>query len=157
MDKDKFFMLEAIKMAKKAFDEDEVPVGTVLVHDNKVVARGYNQVEKLKDATAHAEMLCLTSGSMHFNNWRLENTTLYTTLEPCIMCGGAIILARVKRLVWSTKDLRVGANGSFIDVFAKKHPIHSLDITTGVLKEISSDLLTKFFQKTRKKNVLKSN
>ncbi len=154
MDKDKFFMLEALKQAKKAFDEDEVPVGSVLVHDNKVIARGYNQVEKLKDATAHAEMLCLTAGSMHFSNWRLEDTTLYTTLEPCIMCSGAIILARVKRLVWSTKDLRVGANGSFIDVFEKEHPIHSLDITTGILKDISSDLMTKFFQKIRKKKQL---
>lgn len=153
MDKDKFFMLEALKQAKKAFDDDEVPVGSVLVHDNKVIARGYNQVEKLKDATAHAEMLCLTAGSMHFNNWRLESTTLYTTLEPCIMCAGALILARVKRLVWSAKDQRVGANGSFIDVFEKDHPIHSLDITTGILKDISSDLMTKFFQKIRKKKL----
>ncbi|NGX33538.1 MAG: tRNA-specific adenosine deaminase, partial [Candidatus Anoxychlamydiales bacterium] len=105
MDKDKFFMLEALKEAKKAFDIDEVPVGSVLVHNNRVIARGHNQVEKLTDATAHGEMICLTSGSVHFNDWRLKDTILYTTLEPCIMCAGAIINARVKKVVWAAKDL----------------------------------------------------
>ena len=155
MDKDKFFMFEALKEAKKAFDIDEVPVGCVLVHDNRIIARGHNQVEKLTDATAHAEMICLTSGSAHFNDWRLEDTTLYTTLEPCIMCAGAIINARVKRGVYSAKDLRVGANGSFIDVFEKKHPIHEVEIISGVLEEISSDLLREFFQKARKSKLNK--
>ncbi|HEU63879.1 MAG TPA: nucleoside deaminase [Chlamydiae bacterium] len=155
MDKDKFFMFEALKEAKKAFDIDEVPVGCVLVHDNRIIARGHNQVEKLTDATAHAEMICLTSGSAHFNDWRLEDTTLYTTLEPCIMCAGAIINARVKRVVYSAKDLRVGANGSFIDVFKKKHPIHVVEIISGVLEEISSDLLREFFQKARKSKLNK--
>ncbi|NGX35078.1 MAG: tRNA-specific adenosine deaminase [Candidatus Anoxychlamydiales bacterium] len=155
MDKDNFFMLEALKQAKKAFEIDEVPVGCVLVHENKVIARGHNQVEKLKDATAHAEMICLTSGSAHFNNWRLEDTILYTTLEPCIMCAGAIINARVKKVVYSAKDLRVGANGSFIDVFKKKHPIHEVEFTSGVLEELSSDLLRKFFQKARKSKLSK--
>ncbi|NGX40248.1 MAG: tRNA-specific adenosine deaminase [Candidatus Anoxychlamydiales bacterium] len=155
MDKDKFFMFEALKEAKKAFDIDEVPVGCVLVHDNRIIARGHNQVEKLTDATAHAEMICLTSGSAHLNDWRLEDTTLYTTLEPCIMCAGAIINARVKRVVYSAKDLRVGANGSFIDVFKKKHPIHVVEIESGVLEKISSDLLREFFQKARKSKLNK--
>ncbi|NGX49855.1 MAG: tRNA-specific adenosine deaminase [Candidatus Anoxychlamydiales bacterium] len=155
MDKDNFFMLEALKEAKKAFDIDEVPVGCVLVHNNRVIARGHNQVEKLTDATAHAEMICLTSGSAHFNDWRLKDTILYTTLEPCIMCAGAIINARVKKVVWAAKDLRVGANGSFIDVFEKKHPIHEVEIISGVLEEISSDLLREFFQKTRNKKLIK--
>ena len=155
MDKDKFFMLEALKEAKKAFDIDEVPVGSVLVHNNRVIARGHNQVEKLTDATAHGEMICLTSGSAHFNDWRLKDTILYTTLEPCIMCAGAIINARVKKVVWAAKDLRVGANGSFIDVFEKKHPIHEVEIISGVLEEISSNLLREFFQKTRNKKLIK--
>jgi len=150
MDRDKFFMLEALKEAKKAFDIDEVPIGCVLVHENKVIARGHNQVEKLKDATAHAEMICLTSGSAHFNDWRLENTTLYTTLEPCIMCAGAIINSRVKKVVWAAKDLRVGANGSFIDIFKKKHPIHIVEIASGVLEDIAADLMKRFFQEKRK-------
>lgn len=156
MDKDKFFMFEALKEAKKAFDIDEVPVGCVLVHGNRIIARAHNQVEKLTDATAHAEMICLTSGSAHLNDWRLEDTTLYTTLEPCIMCAGAIINARVKRVVYSAKDLRVGANGSFIDVFKKKHPIHEVEIESGILEEISSDLLREFFQKARKNKLNKN-
>ena len=150
MDRDNFFMLEAIKEAKKAFDRDEVPIGCVLVHENKVIARGHNQVEKLKDATAHAEMICLTVGSAYFNDWRLVNTTLYTTLEPCIMCAGAIINSRVKKVVWAAKDLRVGANGSFIDVFKKKHPIHIVEIEAGILEDIAADLMKRFFQEKRK-------
>ncbi len=155
MNRDEFFMLEALKEAKKAFEINEVPVGCVLVHVDKVIARGHNQIEKLKDATAHAEMICLTSGFTYFNDWRLENTILYTTLEPCIMCAGAIINARVKKVIYSTKDLRVGANGSFIDVFKKKHPIHNLKVESGILKEVSSDLLKRFFQKARKSKLNK--
>jgi len=154
MNRDNFFMLEAIKEAKKAFDADEVPIGAVLVFENRVIARGYNQVETLKDATAHAEMICLTAGSEYFKDWRLINSTLYCTLEPCIMCSGAIINSRVKRLVWGAKDTRVGANGSFIDIFDKTHPIHTVDITRGVLEEISSDLMNKFFEKVRKRKSL---
>jgi len=155
MKRDEFFMMEALKEAKKAYDIDEVPIGCVLVHGDKVIARGHNQVEKLKDATAHAEMICLTSASAYFNDWRLDNTILYTTLEPCIMCAGAIINARVKKVIWAAKDLRVGANGSFIDVFKKKHPIHEVEIESGVLEEISSNLLREFFQKTRNKKLIK--
>ncbi len=154
MDKDKFFMLEALKEAKKAFDADEVPVGAVLVFENKIIARGHNQVETLKDSTAHAEIICLTSGSAYFNDWRLKNSTLYCTLEPCIMCAGAIISARVDRLVWAAKDLRMGANGSFINVFEKTHPIHNLKIESAVLEELSSDLMKKFFKEKRKDSFL---
>lgn len=154
MDKDNFFMLEALKEAKKAYDADEVPVGAVLVFENKIIARGHNQVESLKDATAHAEILCLTSGSAYFNNWRLNNTTLYCTLEPCIMCAGAIINARVERLVWAAKDVRMGANGSFINVFDKTHPIHNLIITNGILENLASELMKRFFQEKRKNKVL---
>jgi len=153
MDRDNFFMLEAIKEAKKAFDADEVPIGAVLVFQNRVIARGYNQVETLKDATAHSEMICLTAGSEYFKDWRLENSTLYCTLEPCIMCAGAIMASRVKRLVWSAKDTRVGANVSFINVFEKKHPIHLVDIAHGVLEEISSELMNKFFKKVRNQDL----
>jgi len=154
MDKDIFFMMEAIKEAKVAFDEDEVPIGAVLVYKNKIIAKGHNQVIKLNDATAHAEMLCITAGSIYFNDWRLNNTTLYSTLEPCVMCAGAIIAARIETLVWSAKDQRVGANGSFVDIFKKKHPIHNMLIRKNILEEISSDLMKKFFRKQRTKKIL---
>jgi tRNA(adenine34) deaminase len=149
--RDAHFMREAFKEALKAYEKEEVPVGAVLVFKNKVIARGHNQVELLQDATAHAEMICLTAGASQLNNWRLLDTTLYCTLEPCCMCAGAVLASRVKRLVWGAKDVRLGANGSWIDVFSHKHPMHSLEITSGVLELESADLLRKFFQKKRSK------
>lgn len=148
---DEYFMREALKEAKKAFDRDEVPVGAVLVHEGKIIARGYNQVELLKDATAHAEMLCLTAASSFLENWRLLDTTLYCTLEPCSMCAGALMLSRISRLVWAAPDLRLGANGSFVDLFDAKHPFHTIEITKGVLEAQSADLMRAFFQKQRQK------
>lgn len=148
---DERFMREALKEAKKAFDRDEVPVGAVLVYEGKIIARGFNQVEMLKDATAHAEMLCLTSASSYLENWRLTNTTLYCTLEPCCMCAGALMLSRISTLVWAAPDLRLGANGSFVDLFDKKHPFHSVEVRKGILESQSSDLMREFFQLQRKK------
>ncbi len=142
-------MLEALKEAKKAFKADEVPIGAVLVQEGKVIARGYNQVEMLKDATAHAEMLCMTAGSAALENWRLADTTLYVTIEPCSMCAGAMFLSRVPTLVWGAPDIRHGANGSWVDLFAKSHPTHSITIRRGVLEDLCADLLRQFFQKRR--------
>src|SRR3984885_4849264 len=96
---DERFMLEALKQAWKAFQEEEVPVGAVLVHEGKIISRGYNQVEMLKDATAHAEMLCITAGESALSNWRLTGTVLYSTIEPCCMCAGAMLLSRIPKLV----------------------------------------------------------
>lgn len=149
---DERFMIEALKEAWKAFQADEVPIGAVLVHQGQIIARGYNQVELLRDATAHAEMLCMTVGSAALENWRLADTTLYTTVEPCTMCAGAMLLSRVPRLVWGAPDLRHGANGSWVDVFSKPHPTHSIDIVQGVLSELSAELLRLFFKKQRAKN-----
>lgn len=148
---DLIFMREALKEAQKAFEADEVPVGAVLVHENRVIARGHNQVELLQDATAHAEMICLTAGAGVLGNWRLADTTLYCTLEPCPMCAGAIFAARVERLVWAAPDLRLGANGSWIDIFAEKHPMHSIEITRGILEEEAAHLMVSFFQNKRKR------
>ncbi len=147
---DEKFMLEALKQAWKAFENEEVPVGAVLVKEGRIIAKGYNQVEMLKDATAHAEMLCMTSGEAALENWRLTDTTLYCTLEPCVMCAGALLLSRVSRLVWGAPDLRHGANGSWIDLFAHKHPMHTVTITSGVYGEYSAALMKDFFQKRRK-------
>ncbi len=151
---DEMWMGEALKEAKKAFDEGEVPVGAVLVFEERIVARGHNQVEKLSDATAHAEMLCLTSAAADWENWRLKDTTLYCTVEPCPMCAGAMILSRVGRLVWGAPDIRQGANGSWIDLFAQRHPIHNFAIETGIRKEEAAFLLQDFFQKQREKRRL---
>ena len=100
MSQDELFMREALKQAKKAFDLEEVPIGAVLVHEGKIIAKASNQVRMLKDATAHAEMVCLTMGASALDNWRLIDTTLYVTLEPCAMCLGAMLLSRVKKLVF---------------------------------------------------------
>ncbi len=149
---DFYFMNEALKEAKKAFSKDEVPIGAVLVHNKKIISRGYNQVEMLKDATAHAEMICLTAASNYFNDWRLEDTTLYCTVEPCCMCAGAMLSSRIKRLVWATEDIRVGANGSWINILEGiKHPIHEIIVEKGILKDQASFLMKSFFEKQRSK------
>ena len=149
-DEDEKFMLEALKEAWKAFQAKEVPVGAVLVQKGRIIARGHNQVEMLKDATAHAEMLTITAGESALENWRLADTTLYCTVEPCAMCAGALLLARVPTLVWGTVDTRHGAHGSWVDLFEKSHPTHSVTIRKGVLAEQSAVLLRDFFQKRRK-------
>lgn len=143
-------MREALKEAKKAYEADEVPVGAVLVYENRVIARGFNQVEKLQDATAHAEMICLTAGASALANWRLTGATLYCTLEPCPMCAGALLASRCSRLVWGAPDVRLGANGSWIDLFASKHPMHTLEITPRLLEEEAALLMKSFFQRKRK-------
>lgn len=146
---DEFFMREALKEAQKAYKRKEVPVGSVLVYQGKVIARSHNQVEMLQDATAHSEMLTLTIGASHLHNWRLLETTLYTTLEPCAMCAGAILLSRVPRVVYGARDVRHGAHGSFVDLFGLPHPTHTVEIIGGVLSEPSAQLLKEFFRERR--------
>ncbi len=148
---DEKFMLEALKEAWKAFKADEVPVGAVLVKDKHVIARGYNQVEMLQDATAHAEMLCITAGEAACENWRLAGTTLYCTIEPCTMCAGAMLLSRVPTLVWGAPDVRHGANGSWVDLFKTTHPTHQIQVRTGVLADYCSQILKDFFKLQREK------
>jgi len=148
---DEKFMLEALKEAWKAYGAEEVPVGAVLVKNGEIIAKGHNQVEMLQDATAHAEMLCLTAGEAFVENWRLADTTLYCTLEPCSMCAGAMLLTRISRLVWASPDIRHGANGSWVDLFEKKHPTHSIEILNGVLGDYSTAMMRDFFQQRRNK------
>lgn len=143
------WMLEALKEAWKAFLEDEVPIGAVLVHEGRIIARGHNQVELLHDATAHAEMICLTAGSAFFENWRLADTILYCTIEPCSMCAGAMLLSRVPKVVWGAPDHRHGAAGSWVNLFDKQHPTHSIIMESGPLAEPCGQLLKQFFQKRR--------
>ena len=148
---DERLMFEALKEAWKAYQNDEVPVGAVLVHRESVVARGHNQVEMLNDATAHAEMLCLTAGEAAMENWRLSETVLYTTVEPCAMCAGALLLTRVPKVVWGAPDIRHGANGSWVDLFALKHPTHTIESVGGVLEQSCGELMKQFFRERRQK------
>ncbi len=149
IDADEKFMLESLKEAWKAYCADEVPVGAVLVKEGQIIARGHNQMETLKDATAHAEMLCITAGEAACENWRLNDTMLYCTMEPCAMCAGAMLLTRVPRLIWGAPDLRHGANGSWTNLLEMRHPMHSIVIKRGVLGEFSAKLMRNFFQKKR--------
>lgn len=151
-DDDEKFMLEALKEAWKAYQKEEVPVGAVLVQGKRIIARGHNQVEMLKDATAHAEMLCITAGESALENWRLADTVLYCTMEPCTMCAGAMFLSRVPTLVWGAPDLRHGANGSWVDIFANQHPMHKIEVRKGVFADLCANLMREFFQKRRKEN-----
>lgn len=142
-------MREALRQARKAYAANEVPVGAIIVCEEKIIARAHNQVEMLKDATAHAEMLALTMAAAALDNWRLLESTLYVTVEPCIMCVGAIFLSRIKRVVWGADDPRQGAGGSFVDLFAKPHPIHRVEVHKGVLAEECGNLMQQFFLKRR--------
>lgn len=150
---DERWMREALREAVKAYWQEEVPVGAVLVVDNRIVARGHNQVEALRDATAHAEMVCLTAGSAALSDWRLKGATLYCTVEPCTMCAGAMLLSRIDALVWGAPDLRHGANGSWVDLFDKKHPTHEISIRSGVFQEPAALLMRSFFQKRRQERM----
>lgn len=146
---DEEWMIKALKEAWKAFQADEVPVGALLVKGDKIIGRGHNEVELLHDATAHAEMIAMTAGASALGDWRLEGTTLYTTLEPCMMCAGALLLSRVECLVWGAPDIRHGADGSFVDLFSLPHPTHSLTIRRHVLEAPCAELMKAFFQKKR--------
>jgi tRNA(adenine34) deaminase len=143
--KDEYFMREALKQAQIAFEADEVPVGSVLVKDGKILACVHNQRESLNDPTAHAEILVLREASQKLSSWRLDDSTLYVTLEPCPMCAGAIVLARVKRLVFGAFDPKSGAAGTLMNLLNDNRLNHQVEICGGVLEEESKRLLRAFF------------
>jgi len=145
------FMREALKEAGKAFSEDEVPVGAVVVYKGKIIARGYNQVERLKDPTAHAEMLALTSASNYLGQKWLNGASIYVTIEPCSMCAGALVLARIKDLYFGAKDPKTGACGSIANITNHKKLNHRIKVEKGILKEECGSLLKEFFKKKRNK------
>lgn len=143
------FMQQAIAIAQTAVQKDEVPVGAVLVHDGQVIASNFNQPISLSDPSAHAEMLVLREAGEKLGNYRLKDTTLYVTLEPCPMCVGAMIHARVKRCVFGAHDPKTGAMGSAIDLPKLHAWNHVLEYEGGVMAEPCSQLLKDFFQKRR--------
>lgn len=142
---DEYFMREAIKEAKKAFAADEVPVGAVIVCNNKIISRAYNLTEKLKDVTAHAEMQAITSASNFLNGKYLNECTLYVTLEPCVMCAGAVAWAQFGKLVYGASDTKRGFN-----LLSEKKILHSkTGVISGILKEECALLIKTFFQQKR--------
>ena len=150
MNMDEEFMREALNEAKKAMEKGEVPIGAVLVHKGDVIARAHNLREIEKKATAHAEILLIEKGNRELDKWRLTDTTLYVTMEPCAMCGGAILQSRISRLVFGVYDLKSGAAGSVINLFEIEDFNHRVDVTGGVLEKESKELLQAFFQGLRK-------
>lgn len=150
-EQDEYWMRQALGLAEKAASRDEVPVGAILVQDGKILASGYNLRETLHTPLGHAEMLSLQRASKKLGAWRLVNTTLYVTLEPCLMCAGAIIQARVPRLVYGTRDPKGGAVHSLYQVCQDSRLNHQLEITEGVLAEKCSQILKDFFKKKRPK------
>ncbi|MCM8801250.1 MAG: tRNA adenosine(34) deaminase TadA [Candidatus Omnitrophica bacterium] len=146
---DKIYMSEAIKEARKALEEDEVPIGCVIVYKGRIVSRGYNQVERLHDPTAHAEMLAITSATLYLNSKWLNECSMYVTIEPCSMCAGALVLARVKDLCFGARDPKAGACGSVLNIVNNKNLNHRIKVKGGILEEQCSDLLKEFFKKKR--------
>ncbi|MBC8235876.1 tRNA adenosine(34) deaminase TadA [bacterium] len=150
MSSDEDFMREALKEAQKAFEEDEVPIGAVIVQNGEILAKAHNLREKLNDPTAHAELIAIRLAADRLNSWRLLDTTVYVTVEPCPMCAGAIVLARVKRLVFGAADPKAGAAGTLMNLLDDVRLNHQVEIIGGVLEEESRKLLRTFFLQKRK-------
>lgn len=149
MKKDEFYMQQALREAEKAFYNDEVPVGAVIVHKNAIIGRAYNQIKTLKDPTAHAEMIAITQASGYLRNERLIGCRMYVTIEPCSMCAGAMVLARIQELVYAADDPKTGACGSVIDIVNQKKLNHRIRIKSGILASESGSLIKEFFRKKR--------
>ncbi|HET9418056.1 MAG TPA: tRNA adenosine(34) deaminase TadA [Chthoniobacterales bacterium] len=152
MQTDVDLMREALRLARKAYDAEEVPVGAIVTRDGKIIGRAYNQVELLKDATAHAEMLALTQAEAAMGDWRLSDCDLYVTKEPCAMCAGAIVHVRIRRVIFGCPDERVGAAGSVINLLQMPRFNHQCAITGGVLQTECAAILQKFFRQKRAVN-----
>ncbi|MCH8976987.1 MAG: tRNA adenosine(34) deaminase TadA [Proteobacteria bacterium] len=147
---DKDWMQLALSLAKKAEQQDEVPVGAILVMDDECIAEGWNKPISSNDPTAHAEIMALRAASEQLQNYRLPKTTLYVTLEPCMMCAGALIHARVARVVYGATDPKAGAAGSVFELLGTDKLNHNIEITRGVMKDECTLLLTSFFQRRRR-------
>lgn len=146
-----YWMSEAFKEAEKAFRQGEIPVGAVVVHEGRIIGRGYNQRENLADPTAHAEILAITAAAIHLEDWRLTDTTLYVTLEPCPMCAGAILNARIHRLVFGADDHDHGACGGAIQLCTGKYLNHKVEIIGGIMEDRCQSILASFFREQRDK------
>ena len=146
---DDYFMLEALRQAQKAYAVDEVPVGAVVVREDKIIGRAHNQVELLKDATAHAEMIALTQAEAAVGDWRLTDCDFYVTKEPCAMCAGALVHTRIRRVIFGCTDPSAGAAGSVTNLLQMPTLNHRCDIASGVLQDECAAILQNFFRKRR--------
>ena len=145
-----FFMSMAMREAEQAFEEGEVPVGAVVVFDDKIIGRGYNRMAQLKDATAHAEMIALSAAYNKTGDWRLENCTLVCTLEPCAMCAGAAVLSRVQRVVFGARDPKFGGCGSIFEIPTNPKLNHRIEVIEGVMADEVAHMMKEFFVQVRK-------
>ena len=146
---DQIYMSEALKQAQTAYEQDEIPVGAVVVYQGRIIAQAHNQTRLLHDPTAHAEMIALTQAANYLKSERLLNCTLYATIEPCPMCAGALIWARIKRLVFGADDPKAGACGSIMNIISEKRLNHRLSLAKGVLADQCGALISDFFRKQR--------
>lgn len=146
------FMRAALREAQRAAEMGEVPVGCVIVHDGRIIGKGYNQRESLQDPTAHAEVIAITAAAAYLGSWRLEDTRLYVTLEPCPMCAGAIILARVAEVYYGATDPKAGACGTLMNLLDDKRFNHQPQLFPGILEEECGVILTNFFRDIRLRN-----
>jgi len=149
---DAFFMNEALRLATKAFEQEEVPIGAIVVRAGKIVGRAHNQVELLKDATAHAEMLAITQAEAAVGDWRLSDCDLYVTKEPCAMCAGALVHVRMRRVVFGCPDERSGAAGGVLNLLQFPSLNHRCEVTAGVLQDECASLLQTFFRARRRED-----
>ena len=149
LDNDVFWMEEALELARQAADKGEVPVGAILVKDNNRIAAAHNRREHSGNPTAHAEMLVIQEAAQKFGNWRLTDTVLYVTLEPCPMCAGAIVLARIPKVVYAANDPKAGATGTLYNIVQDKRLNHQVELIGGICAEQSSTLLKTFFKNRR--------
>ena len=144
------FMKEALKEAKKAYEKEEIPVGAVIVKDNKIIARAYNQKEEKRDTTKHAEIIAIQKASKKIDAWRLQDCEMYVTLEPCSMCAGAIIQARIKKIYIGTMDEKTGACGSVLNLLEDYKFNHKVEIEKDILKPECEEIIKQFFKELRK-------
>lgn len=149
IDEHEFYMRYALREAERAMEQGEVPVGCVIVHEGELVAKAHNQRETLQDPTAHAEVLAITQAANHIGSWRLENTRMYVTLEPCAMCAGAIVLARIPEIIFGAHDPKAGCTGSLMNLLQDKRFNHNPTLSSGVLGMECGGILTEFFRRIR--------
>lgn len=151
------YMKEALKQAKLAYQIEEVPIGCVIVYQDKIIARAYNKRNLKKNTLAHAELIAIEKASKVMKDWRLEDCTMYITLEPCQMCAGAIVQARIKQVVIGSMNPKAGCAGSVLNLLQMKEFNHQVEVVTGVLEEECSEMLKGFFKELRKKASIKPN
>ncbi|MFN0158002.1 MAG: tRNA adenosine(34) deaminase TadA [Bacteroidota bacterium] len=149
MTEDERWMEFALKEAEQAYRRKEVPIGAIIVHNSKIIGKGYNQIESLKDPTAHAEMIAITAATSQLGSRRLEKCIMYVTLEPCAMCAGAIVLARLPKLVFGTTDPKAGACGTLYNIVQDDRLNHKVETVPGVMQERCAEILKEFFAKVR--------